>query len=257
MVDAAGFWNSTAAGAVDAQKTLTEELGRLSMHARAPSYNEVALMQPSDLATDEPEESDNNIEDMEVPVAYGSVSANQEMAITDIASGTVVTTGGLSVVDEEENANVDVREATPILENIESGRVPCPPLCGASFGFGHGGLVMFHNGEINKMWNWYQRTDTTRLQSMPRGKDDTAPSGNELLSPRVGVDNDDKRTAVYGPRTLKELVKMTEAAKEVSACKQFCCDIVVTVFTCNILFFCRHNGVYEMARMVRNRTTMT
>ncbi|CAJ1950686.1 unnamed protein product [Cylindrotheca closterium] len=211
LVDAAGFWNTTATGAVDAHKALTEELGRLSMNAgQSPD----AMIQSADPDSDDPIANQQQIGDMEVPVAYGSVSANKGMAMTDIASGTVVSTGGLRVVSESENATVDVREATPILENIESGRVPCPPLCGASFGFGHGGLVMFHNGEINKMWNWYQRTDTMRLHSMPNGKGDIGPSGNELLPPRVGVDSDTKLTAVYGPRTLKELVKMTETAKE-------------------------------------------
>ena len=66
--------------------------------------------------------------------------------------------------------------------------VPCPRLCGASFGFGGGGVLVFHNGEVRRMWAWFQ-------------------SGGVTPSPDVGVPLDGT------PRTMLELMRMNAAAK--------------------------------------------
>ena len=172
--------------------------------------------------------------DMDVPVAYGSVTSgnltNLQIGITDIASGNVVSSTGIGAVEENDPVSVDVRDSTFIMENIETERVPCPRLCGASFGFGNGGLVVFHNGEVKKMWGWYKRTDTIRLSNLPGGKGETTTDpeslrmvhntsgtrANHPLSTQVeGSAKPKKADENSGPRTLKELVHMMTTAKEV------------------------------------------
>eukprot|EP00980_Cylindrotheca_fusiformis_P009435 scaffold2065_cov107-Cylindrotheca_fusiformis.AAC.5 len=214
LVDAAGFWNSNYLGAGELLQSARDELGRpLPEQKQSPQKN--TLLQKMDPNLADPNTTSTGLQlgeggilpfDLEVPVAYGSVSANPQVAMTDMNSGTVLSSGGL---EETEPVSTDVRETTPILENIESERVPCPPLCGATFGFGNGGLVMFHNGEIKKMWNWFQRTDTIRLASVPSRKTDISAS-DELLSSRINASIRDN----YGPRTLKELANMMKTAKE-------------------------------------------
>jgi hypothetical protein len=168
--------------------------------------------------------------DMEVPVAYRSVTAGNiptlQHGITDISTGGLVTSKGIGVVEEVEPVSVDVKHSTSIMENIDTERVPCPRLCGAVFGKGNGGLVIFNNGEAKKMWNWYQRTDTIRLSSAPGGKGDpsermvhnTSGTGtSHQLSPQVeATAKRSKMLMSSGPRTLKELVAMVATAKEVS-----------------------------------------
>lgn len=83
---------------------------------------------------------------------------------------------------------------------------------------------MFRNGEVKKMWNWYQKTDTQNLSSIPRGQVDiTSYSGPQTI---IAPNSEDEPVTIAkgyqtllstGPRTLKELMDMTNAAKEVSS----------------------------------------
>lgn len=230
-MDAAGFWNSNVLGAGEVASSAVDELGRTFSDTKMSPQKNSLLQTDTDPADPKAVSSGRSKSegglipfDVEVPVAYGSVSSNHQVAMTDINSGTVTSAGGMGVVEEDEPVTSGVRKATSILENIESERVPCPPLCGATFGFGNGGLVMFHNGEIKKMWHWFQRTDTIRLASAPSRKaDSSAP--DEVLSPRIDASITDKPTITSGPRTLKELVNMMKTAKEVGGCQ------VITVCT--------------------------
>lgn len=163
--------------------------------------------------------------DMDVPVAYGSVTAGNmatiQLGITDITSGSLV-----SKVEEVDPVSVG-RDSTSIMENIETERVPCPRLCGATFGSGNGGLVIFHNGEVRKMWSWYQRTDNIRFSGVPGGKGDIASDPDNLrmvhntrtshpLSSEVdGSTKQNEPAASSLPRTLKELINMITTSKEV------------------------------------------
>ena len=58
--------------------------------------------------------------------------------------------------------NVAENERSMTSENYiqKAMRVPCPPLCGASFG-NDGNLIVFHNGNIRSMWTWFQSSNTT------------------------------------------------------------------------------------------------
>jgi hypothetical protein len=173
--------------------------------------------------------------DLEVPIAYGSVTAGNitglQIGVNDITSGKVGATTGMGAVEEGDNVAGDVRDTNAMMENIETERVPCPRLCGATFGSGNGGLAIFHNGEVKKMWGWYQRADTVRISGAPGVKGDAAFSDAESIEVSVGSSGRTSHPpsrkagkqklaiASSGPRTLKELMSMTTSAKEVS---RFC-----------------------------------
>ena len=144
-----------------------------------------------------------------------------------MSSGNVVTASGMGAVEEGDQVAVDVTGASTIMENIETERIPCPRLCGASFGPGNGGLAIFHNGDVKKMWVWYKRADNVR--GVPGLKGDaafadseglgvvsnsTATPSSSSLSTRVGG-TQQQAVSRSGPKTLKELINMTSTAKKV------------------------------------------
>ena len=131
-------------------------------------------------------------------------------------------------VSNEEDLVKDLLEKNKsdaqIMEEIDPSkavRVPCPRLCGATFGIG-GGLTTFHNGNVKNMWNWY--TSDYKAQSPSRiqqhKKIESAIVGGKLafqnleeeqINPSDGVDSVDIDSAF--PRTVWDLMKMNEAAK--------------------------------------------
>lgn len=170
--------------------------------------------------------------DMDVPVAYGSVTASNasglHIGMTDVAAGGLGSTNPLGgIIEEGDPASIDNIQKPSVMQNIETERVPCPRLCGAVFGRGNGGLVTFHNGEVKKMWNWFQRADNLRLnntkstllaseQYIRRVHNATGAGSTHPIA--VQDDETIKHQAVtkIAPRTLKELLAMMTAAKEVS-----------------------------------------
>ena len=84
--------------------------------------------------------------DMDVPVAYGAVagstpratSASTPLGVSDLASPNAVSS---AAVDESAQVSADVLETVAMMANIETSRIPCPRLCGATFGPGVGGLA--------------------------------------------------------------------------------------------------------------------
>ena len=152
-----------------------------------------------------------------------------------MSSGNVVTASGMGVVEEGDQGAVDVNTANTVMENIETERVPCPRLCGASFSPGNGGLAIFHNGDVKKMWHWYKRADNVR--GAPGLKGDAAFADSEslgvvsngsvgssiqpLTSQGNGTSKQQQSAPRSGPKTLKELINMTSTAKKVSNIDMF------------------------------------
>lgn len=64
----------------------------------------------------------------------------------------------LDLIDEE---GLDIHNAS-LSENdpLKARNVPCPRLCGATFGIG-GGMMIFNNGEVKKMWQWYSNSKSS------------------------------------------------------------------------------------------------
>ena len=156
--------------------------------------------------------------DVPVPVAYNSVVPNN---LNSIQLGMTEMTPLSAIMNTADDGVENKLNSASIIENIDTGRVPCPRLCGAVFGPGNGRLAVFRNGEVKTMWNWYQRTDTIRLSSIPGGQVDvTSSSDPQALSTDTKNEIDPAKqyhvSSSSGPRTLKELSDMVSAAKEVS-----------------------------------------
>lgn len=231
LSDAANFWGVARTGTDPAAVLHRVEERRQALEARSSSPQNADVDDPMipTLRRGAPE-AGMMLFDMDVPVAYGSVTAgntsNLQIGITDISTGAVVSTNSMGgVVEEGETVTADPLQKTSIMESIETERVPCPRLCGAVFGKGNGGLIIFHNGEVKKMWNWYQRTDSMRN---PAGKGDSNSmepeslrrvhnaTGSGSTHPLSTQEEPSQSASKNGPRNLKELVSMVAAAKEVS-----------------------------------------
>lgn len=241
LADAASFWGVSRTAGIDSSVLNRMEEQRLAIDPPLTSPTN-----DNNAENDDPmgPPSRRNVSevglmpfDMDVPVAYGSVTAgnaskNLQIGITDMSTGAIVSTTSMGgVVEEGDPVSSDpIMQKNSLMETIETERIPCPRLCGAVFGKGNGGLVAFHNGEVKKMWNWYQRTDTIRLSINPHGKANpisseqeslrrvhnaTGSGSTQPLSTQEGEPSKPKMATKVGPRTLKELMSMMVAAKEV------------------------------------------
>lgn len=234
LLDAASFWGVSRAG-VDSSAVLHRvEERRMALEdpSSSPQKTDSDVPMIPSIRRNGPEGMPF---DMDVPVAYGSVTAgntsNLQIGMTDISTGAIASTNSMGgVVEEGETVSADPLQKTSIMDTIETERVPCPRLCGAVFGKGNGGLIVFHNGEVKKMWHWYQRTDSVKLSSNSGGKTDpttrereglrrvhnaTGSGSTHPLSTREEETPNAQATPKSGPRTLKELFGMMAAAKEV------------------------------------------
>lgn len=154
--------------------------------------------------------------DMDVPVsvAYNSVTAGD---LNGIQLGMTEINPLSAIINSTEEGIENILSTTSIMKHKDTERVPCPRLCGAVFGSGSGRLTIFRNGEVKKMWNWYQRTDSIRLSSIPGGQVDVASDPQTLITnTKISIDSGKRyqSTSSSGPRTLKELLDMVSAAKE-------------------------------------------
>jgi hypothetical protein len=213
LVDAASFWGMSRTG-TEATGLKRPEERRLTLDESASSPQKVVenvnLPNPLSRRT----EGGFMPFDMDVPVSYGAVTtggvANLQIGITDMSTGALVSgtsTGGMT--EEGGPVSSDPSKKPSTMETIDTERVPCPRLCGAVFGRGNGGLVIFHNGEVKKMWSWYQRTDNVKVPQLPAGL-----ISSEHESMRQGHTSTPSGLTKQGPRTLKELLSMVSAAKD-------------------------------------------
>jgi hypothetical protein len=117
----------------------------------------------------------------------------------------------------------DSRNAAELMEKIETRNIPCPRLCGATFGpSGVGGLVTFHNGEVKKMWKWYSGEVNPSMPHRSRQQHATTPllfnHEREQSGGNINTKNTpsaaalDKRGDTV--RSLKDLFDMMKASKE-------------------------------------------
>lgn len=155
--------------------------------------------------------------DMDVPVAY-SIAGVSDVPIGGMGGLLVGGPGPAtaSAVNETDQTKEDTaRDAAMLMERIETDKIPCPRLCGASFGPGVGGLAIFSNGEVKKMWKWWEKTDPTALAAVPGLIGESSmtgrSSGHSMDDATSGVKI---LTARDCPRTLQDLADMTSAAKE-------------------------------------------
>ena len=91
----------------------------------------------------------STVADGEKPAFLGG--KHQDKISPDGASPSAIKRSVVQVDDLEGEQDVDTaRAAAEFMEKIETRNIPCPRLCGATFGPGVGGLVAFNNGEVGR-----------------------------------------------------------------------------------------------------------
>ena len=105
--------------------------------------------------------------------------------------------------DELETAESDepTRHGKDRVTLVDPQRVPCPRLCGAVFAPGISGLVSFRNGEVKKMWSWYEKG----AGRLPKDGTTTTKTDSE---PSRSVDGQSY------PRSFQDLLTMTNTVKD-------------------------------------------
>jgi hypothetical protein len=124
--------------------------------------------------------------DMDVPVAYSIPSTDVQQALRRGGPGAASLMGtnassGIVIPDGRRG-----KEALTVARlSVDTKRLPCPRLCGATFG-PDGRLAVFGNGPVQRMWSWYSCSPAS-------------PHASRVEKPRL--------------RTLHDLQNMAEAAK--------------------------------------------
>ena len=99
--------------------------------------------------------------------------------------------------------------ATPRTSTVDPFRamnVPCPRLCGATFGMGGDGIIVFSNGDVRRQWTRFQAE-----QQSNRGENkQQLPSKSANKDGRSRADNNKSQQC---PRTMLDLMRMNAAAK--------------------------------------------
>jgi len=127
-------------------------------------------------------------------VSSTSMNVSSEQAVAGAAAHSVMGDADVNFVSSKNTTNnnttniIASSSTNNIIDMSRAERVPCPRLCGASFGMGiggtsgSGGLIVFHNGQVRKMWSWFQNDAAHRMSSEGTVRyGSTSPA--ELLSP--------------------------------------------------------------------------
>ena len=162
--------------------------------------------------------------DMDVSVSYGAPMPGEganAMDVVEVASPPIV------LLTDEDNAIEIGLQRQNITEQIDKDRVPCPRLCGASFSPGLGGIVCFNNGEVRKMWSWYEQSDPRSRANMSSGTGTSASlqHNNSVDSNLRSEGSGAEDSSLFSskpkapsrrqecPRTLQDLEDMTDHAR--------------------------------------------
>ncbi len=149
--------------------------------------------------------------DMDNAMTFGSTVALG-------AVGDASQAGLSTIVDEGIPATNEIRAASDWMELIDKSRIPCPRLCGATFGCGVGGIAIFNNGDVKKMWSWYEQSHAQQKTSLAFESFEVQlpVSGfgpSKTITPYHFNAGDDSRPKEF-PRSFQDLTDMIGTAKE-------------------------------------------
>lgn len=160
---------------------------------------------------------------MDVLIAYGEAAPGLgSNAVVDSAPSITLITNEDDVVELELGIQKD-----NLAGRMNRERVPCPRLCGGSFSPGVGGIVCFHNGEVKKMWSWYEQSDQKRRIQSPTIEGGPSPlqysgipgasvqssASGDNLSVFTSTRQELQHSRQECPRTLRDLEDMTDYAR--------------------------------------------
>ena len=139
--------------------------------------------------------------DMDVPVAYSIPSSDVQHTLRRNAGGSGAVGESVAVTTTAKSQDSTDAASPTVRVNVDTRRIPCPRLCGASFG--PGGLAVFANGQVQRMWSWYTSSASSSLNHHQTRPDEDF-SGRRAIAPG------EKR----GLRTMNDLKNMMKAAKD-------------------------------------------
>lgn len=105
------------------------------------------------------------------------------------------------------------------IDPFKAMRVPCPRLCGASFGRGGGGMIVFHNGDVRKLWSWFQseqQVPKADLKEQQRQSNSIEVDRQGRVVPSSVASAKRRSPSAHMqqcPRTMLDLMRMGAAAK--------------------------------------------
>lgn len=127
---------------------------------------------------------------------------------------------GIPSIENSQATSGHVDAAVALMNSIQTDRVPCPRMCGATFGPGGAGLAIFRNGRVRKAWQWWESSNPSRLATVPGSIGEPAPStlfrSGTSAAP---LDNGRSESIELStqttdfPRSLKDLSELTTAAR--------------------------------------------
>ncbi len=119
-----------------------------------------------------------------------------------------------SAAEEEEKAEAIRFETVELMKNIDTDRIPCPRLCGVTFGPGVGGLSVFHNGDIRKVWSWWENKNSAKRSAFSGTVGHATVNSNSINDRDQENPPTTVRMGPAFPRSLKDLHEMTAAARD-------------------------------------------
>jgi hypothetical protein len=209
------FGDSGPTGGIETNDVLLESLEKADLQYFAAGDNDALNESLHDGTTTQ--------FDMDVPIAYGEAAPGPGANADEITSPPNVLIG-----NEDDGVEVELdSERNNLAGRIDKESVPCPRLCGGSFSPGIGGIVCFHNGEVRKMWSWFEQSDPKRRIQSPAAKGGPssvqysgAPDPNARgsasggkLSVFTSTPKELPHSRQECPRTLQDLEDMTDHAR--------------------------------------------
>ena len=133
----------------------------------------------------------------------GDAAPNAATSAEGVATSPANASDAVAKDNTIEPQGVATGSRTSTVDPFRAMNVPCPRLCGATFGRGGGGMIIFSNGDVRRQWTWFQ---AEQQSSRDAGKHPMSKPDNKGRRPKAGSDKS-------CPRTMLELMKMNAAAK--------------------------------------------
>ena len=135
----------------------------------------------------------------------GDVAPNTATPTEGVAKSPANAADAVAKGDSKESQGAASGSKTSTVDAFRAMTMPCPRLCGATFGRGDGGMIIFSNGDVRRQWTWFQ---AEQQSSKDAGKHPMNKLDNKGQRPK-----EDSDKTQQCPRTMLDLMRMNAAAK--------------------------------------------
>ena len=135
----------------------------------------------------------------------GDAAPNAATPTEGVAKSPANVADAVAKGDNMEPQGVAAGSRTSTVDPFRAMNVPCPRLCGATFGRGGGGMIIFSNGDVRRQWTWFQAEQQSGRDA---GKHQMSKADTKARKPKADSDKSQQC-----PRTMLDLMRMNAAAK--------------------------------------------